>query len=541
MTTDAAQGASDAIPPGTGVLTHRQIKVVFTGLMLGMFLAALDQSIVSTALPTIVGDLGGLNKLSWVVTVYLLSSTVTTPIYGKLGDLFGRKIVFQTAISIFLLGSILSGLSRTIVELIVFRLIQGLGAGGIFTSVMSIIGDILSPRERGKYQAYLVATFTFASVSGPAIGGLLTQHLSWQWCFYVNVPIGLVTLVVTSVVLNLSFTRVRHKIDYLGVSLFCISITALLLATVWGGAEYAWTSPTMLTLILGGIGFLGVFVWWEHRATEPLVPLRLFHNRTLSLLNGAGFLVFAAMFGTIVYLPLFLQLVTGASPTSSGVLIMPNSIAGALAGIFMGRRVARTGHYRRIPILGAVLTTIAIALLTTLTPTTPFFVAALFMAFLGFGSGLAVPVMLIAIQNAVPKEDLGSATSSHLFFRSMGSSIAVAVFGSVMNARLRYWFPRLLPHGVGGHLSAAQVAFSPAAVHRLPPDVRAGIVEAFARSLHVVFICAVPLCAATIPLFLLLREIPLRTGAHVVSNEFDAEAIALGNEVGDQSVQATTG
>jgi EmrB/QacA subfamily drug resistance transporter len=508
-------------------LTHRQIKIVFTGLMLGMFLAALDQSIVATALPTIVGDLGGLNKLSWVVTVYLLSSTVSTPIYGKLGDLFGRKIVFQAAISLFLVGSMLSGLSHTIIQLIIFRLVQGLGAGGIFTSVMSIIGDILSPRERGKYQAYLTATFTFASVSGPAIGGLFTQHLSWRWCFYVNVPIGLVTLVVTSVVLNLSFTRVRHKIDYFGVMLFCTSITALLLATVWGRAEYAWTSPTMLTLIFGGIALLGVFVWWERRATEPLLPLRLFRNRTFALLNSAGFLVFAAMFGTIVYLPLFLQLVTGASPTFSGVLIMPNSLAGALAGVLMGRRVAKTGHYRKIPIFGAGLTTIALSLLTLLTPTTPFFVAAIFMTMLGFGSGLMVPVMLIAIQNAVPKEDLGSATSAHLFFRSMGSSIAVAVFGSVMNARLRYWFPRLLPHGVGNHLSAAQVAFSPAAVHLLAADVRVGIVDAFARSLHVVFICAVPLCAATIPLLILLREIPLRTGAHVVSNEFEAEASSL--------------
>ena len=505
-------------------LTHRQIQIVFSGLMLGMLLAALDQTIVATALPTIVGDLGGLNRLSWVVTAYLLASTTTTPIYGKLGDLYGRKVVFQIAISIFLVGSALSGLSHTMTQLIIFRLVQGVGAGGIFAQVMAIIGDILSPRERGKYQGYTMAVFTFASVSGPALGGLFTQHLSWRWCFYVNLPLGAVALVVTSMVLNLDFTKVPHRIDFLGAALLVLGTVPLLLVTVWGGGQFPWGSPLILTMAGGGFGFIVLFVFHERRAPEPLVPMHLFKNSTFALMNLAGFLMFAALFGTTVYLPLFLQLVTGVAPTLSGLLLMPQSLAGTIAGIFMGRRVTTTGRYKRYPLVGVVLTIAGMFLLSTMTKSTSITEAAIYMSLIGFGTGLTVPVMLIALQNAVSRHDLGTATSSNLFFRSMGSSLGVALLGSVMNARLRYWFPRLVPASAHLHLSVSSIAYSPAAVRRLPASLQAGIVDSFARSLHVVFLLAVPLAALTVPLFIAMRELPLRTDRYIGS-ALDAEAL----------------
>jgi EmrB/QacA subfamily drug resistance transporter len=489
--------------------------------MFGMFLAALDSSIVATALPTIVGDLGSLNKLSWVVTVYLLGSTVSTPIYGKLGDLYGRKIIFQAAISIFLVGSVLSGLSQSMIELIVFRLIQGLGAGGLYTSVMAIIGDIISPRERGKYQGFLVGTSTLGAVTGPAIGGALTEFASWRWCFYVNVPVALFALVVTSKVLNIPFTRVKHAIDFVGITVCSAMITAFLLVSVWGGSTYGWGSPEILGLIGGGLILAVVFVWWEDRVPDPLVPLRLFKNRTFTIMNLTGFLTYAALFGSVVYLPLFLQLVTGAPPVLSGLLLMPQSVVGACAGIFMGRRVARTGHYKRWALVGTVSLTLSAALFCTMTPSTPRILVGVFTMFVGMGADLAIPVMLMSIQNAVPKEDLGVATSTNVFFRQMGSSAAVAVLGSVMNARLRYWLPRFLPHGVGSRFAATSVAFSPISVRHLSHSLQLGIVDAFDKSLHTVFLCALPLSALTFPMFLLVKEIPLRSASHVDLQELD--------------------
>lgn len=526
-------------PLASRVLTHRQVLIIYSGLVLGLFLASLDQSIVSTALPTIVGDLGGLNKLSWVVTGYLLASTVTMPVYGKLSDLYGRKIVFQVAITIFLAGSALSGLSHTMTELIVFRIFQGLGAGGIITSAMAIIGDILSPRERGKYQGYLVATYTLAAVSGPAIGGFLTESFSWRWCFYVNVPIGMVTLVVTSVVLNLNFTRVRHRIDYLGVGLFCCAITAIMLVTVWGGGAYAWGSPEVIGTGTGGFVLLAVFVWWEGRAVEPLLPLRLLRNSTFRLYSIGGFLAMAMTFGTITYLPLFLQLVTGAAPTLSGVLIMPQSVAGSIAGIFIGRWVSKTGRYKLPPTIGAVIATIGALLLTTLNSSTPLWLTAIYMAVIGAGTGLAMPILLVAVQNAVSRDDLGTATSANMFFRQMGSAVAVAVFGSVMNARLRYWLPRLLPPG-SKHLNAASLAYSPAAVKHLPAVLRHAVVDAFARSLHPVFWLAVPVAALMVPIFAISRELPLRRDAHIFTNEVAAEAALLASDAHETTSVASS-
>lgn len=498
-------------------LTHRQIQVIYSGLMLGMLLAALDQTIVATALPTIVGDLGGLNHLSWVVTAYLLASTSSTPLYGKLGDLFGRKIVFQTAICIFLAGSMLSGLSHTMAQLIGCRAIQGLGAGGIMSLSMAITGDILSPRERGKYQAYGMSVFSLSSVAGPAIGGLFTQHLSWRWCFYVNIPLGIIALIVTTTVLRLPFRRVQHKIDFLGAALLVGGVTSILLGTVWGGRQYAWSSTHTVGAFIAGVILLLLFGLQEGRAVEPILPLRLFRNSVFRTTSAAGFLCGMALFGTTVYLPLFLQLVTGAGPTLSGLLLVPQMVGMMGGGILVGRAVSRTGKYKIYPVVGSLILPTGIFLLSRMTITTPHLLSSVFMLVTGTGMGMVMPVTLTAVQNAVSQSDLGIATSSSIFFRSMGSSFGVAVFGAIMNARLAYWFPHFVKSTGKIHVSVTSVAFSPARVYQLPLPIRNGIIEAFAHALHVVFLCAAPVALLTFPVLLGLKQLPLRSNAYVGS------------------------
>jgi EmrB/QacA subfamily drug resistance transporter len=512
-------------------MSHRRILIIFSALMLGMLLAALDQTIVATALPTIVGDLGGLNHLSWVVTAYLLTSTCSTPIYGKLGDLYGRKKIFQVAIVVFLVGSALSGASQTMTELIAFRGLQGLGAGGLMALAMAIMGDILSPRRRGRYQGYMVGTFTFASVAGPAIGGFFTEHLSWRWCFYVNIPLGLAALVVTASVLNLPFRQVRHRIDYLGAAMLVAGVSTLLLVTVWGGTVYPWGSPQVVMLALGSLAVLALFVWHESRAAEPILPMRLFRNNTFTVTNCSGFLAGMAMFGGTVYLPLFLQLVTGLSPTLSGLLLLPMMVGMTATSIMTGRLISRTGRYKVWPIAGGILMPTGMLLLSTMDPQTPVWKAGLFMLPLGMGLGLIMPVMIVAIQNAVSQEDMGAATSANVFFRSMGSAFGVAIFGAVMNSRLAYWFPRLVP--ASAHVTARAVAFSPVAVHHLPGPVQDGIIAAFANSLHTVFLVAAPIAALTLPFAFALKEVPLRDEAYIKSATFTS----VGGEGSVESLQ----
>jgi EmrB/QacA subfamily drug resistance transporter len=514
-TSPDAPDSTDAVT--TPRLTHRQIQIIYSGLMLGMLLAALDQTIVSTALPTIVGDLGGINRLAWVVTAYLLASTSSTPIYGKLGDLYGRKIVFQTAICIFLVGSMMSGLSHTMMELIGFRAVQGIGAGGIMSLSMAITGDILSPRERGKYQAYGMSVFSIASIAGPALGGLFTQHLSWRWCFYVNIPLGAIALIVTSVVLRLPFRRVEHKIDYLGAALLVGGVSAILLATTWGGSEYPWLSWQLLATVGTGVVLLVAFAAQERRAIEPLLPLRLFQNSTFRVVSAISFVVAMVLFGTTVYLPLFLQLVTGAGPTISGLLLVPQMVGMMGGGVIVGRLVAKKGRYRIYPIIGAVLLPIGMFLFSRMTPTTPHLVTSLFLFINGCGMGLIMPVTLTAVQNAVDQKDLGVATSSSVFFRSMGSAFGVAIFGAVMNARLRYWFPHFVHVTGNTRLNAASVAYSPAEVSKLSPAVRQGVIEAFGHALHVVFLVAGPIALLALPIALLVKEVPLRANAYIGS------------------------
>ncbi len=496
------------------VYTHRQIMVILGGLMLGMLLAALDQTIVATALPTIVGDLGGLNHLSWVVTAYLVASTVTTPLYGKVSDLFGRKRVFQFAIVVFLFGSALAGLSQNMLELIAFRGLQGVGAGGLITLAMTIIGDIVPPRERGRYQGYMGAVFALASVIGPLLGGFFVDQLSWRWVFYVNLPVGAVALVVTSIVLDLPSRRVSHQIDYLGTALLVGAVCSILLAVTWGGTQYAWGSTIIISLAIGGAILLAAFISVERRVAEPVLPPYLFRNRVFTVATATMFIVGLAMFGGIIYLPLFLQVVGGRSATNAGLLLLPLILGLMFTAILSGRVISRTGRYKAFPVTGMLVMAVGMYLLSTMGPTTGEVGASAYMVVLGLGLGMVMQVLVLAVQNAVDPRDLGTATGAATFLRSMGGSFGVALLGAVLSNRLATNLADLLP---GGHLppgvSPDTLKGSPAAILALPPAVRAPVVEAFARSIDTVFLVGVPIAIVGFAITLLLREVPLRSSA----------------------------
>ena len=499
--------------PAPRAYTHRQIMVILGALMSGMLLAALDQTIVATALPTIVGDLGGLNHLSWVVTAYLLASTVTTPLYGKISDLYGRKPVFQFAIVVFLAGSALAGLSQNMTELIAFRGLQGIGAGGLITLAITIIGDVVPPRERGRYQGYMGAVFALSSVIGPLLGGFFVDHLSWRWVFYVNLPVGAVALVVTSIVLDLPRRRISHRIDYLGTALLVAGVSAILLAVTWGGTQYAWGSATIVALAAGGAALLVAFVAVERRVEEPVLPPHLFRNRVFAVSTATMFIVGLAMFGGIIYLPLFLQVVGGRSATNAGLLLLPLILGLMFTSIASGRIISRTGRYKAFPVCGMLVMAAGMYLLSTMGPTTTQVQASAYMVVLGLGLGMVMQVLVLAVQNAVDPKDLGTATGAATFLRSMGGSFGVALLGAVLSNRLASNLADLLP---GGHLPAGvspdTLKGSPAAILGLPPAVRGPVVEAFARSIDTVFLVGVPIAIVGFAISLLLREVPLRSG-----------------------------
>ncbi|MDX6284974.1 MAG: hypothetical protein QOG53_459 [Frankiales bacterium] len=503
-----ATTAAAARPPVQ--MTHRQIVLVFSGLGLGMLLAALDQTIVATALPTIVGDLGGLDHLSWVVTAYLLTSTASTPLYGKISDLYGRKQVFQAAIIIFLIGSVLSGLAQNMGELIAFRAIQGLGAGGLLTLALVIVADVVSPRERGRYQGYFGAVFALASVGGPLAGGFFVDNLSWRWVFYINVPLGILALVVTSAVLNLPFRRQEHDIDYLGAGVLVAGVSALLLVTVWGGSQFAWTSPIIIALGIAGVVLLAVFFWWEQRVAEPILPPRLFHNGIFNVASTLMFVLGVSMFGAMIFLPVYLQLVHGASATASGLLLIPMMVGVLVASIGSGRLVSRLGRYKIFPVIGTALMTFGMYLLSHLTLTTSYTTFGIYIAVLGFGMGLIMQNVILAVQNSMDIRDLGVATASVTFFRAMGGAFGVAIFGAIFNSQLNHWLGKLVPAAAGKAISTGNLTASPEAVHRLPPPILDGVLQGFVHALHTLFLVGTPVAAVSFFLALMLKEVRLR-------------------------------
>ncbi len=513
-------------------LSHRQILVVFSGLMLGMLLAALDQTVVATALPTIVGDLGGLMHLSWVVTAYLLASTATTPLWGKIGDLYGRKAVLLLTIVIFLAGSALCGLARSMTALIAFRAFQGLGAGGLMSLAMAVIGDIVSPRERGRYQGYTQAVFTLASVAGPLIGGFFVDHLSWRWVFYVNLPVGLVALAMIGAVLHLPAQRTPHRIDYLGAVLLVAGVCCLLLITVWGGDQYAWSSPQILGLAAAALALIAAFLLQERRAAEPVLPLRLFRNPVFAVVTAVLLLASCALFAAITFLPMFLQIVTGANATHSGLLLLPMMLGITFAAIVSGRVITRTGRYKIFPVLGLALTTLAMYLFSTMDGETSRTTASLYMVVLGLGFGMVTQVLILAVQNAVDRRDLGTATASANFFRSLGGSVGVAVFGAVLASQLRYWLPRQVPGGLAGDLDTSTLLSSPARIHALPAAAREGVAQAVAHGVSAVFLVATPIAALALLLVFFLKEHPLRGAPHAGSGKPAQAAAAARGESG---------
>src|SRR4051812_2336806 len=502
---------------------HRQILIAFSGLVLAMLLAALDSTIVSTALPTIVSELGGLEHLAWVVTAYLLAQTIVTPIYGKLGDLYGRKIVMQSAIVLFLIGSVLCGLSQNMTELIAFRAVQGLGGGGLVVTTQAVVGDIVPPRDRGRYQGIFGAVYGLSSIAGPLLGGYFTTHWSWRWIFYINLPLGLAALIVLAATLPSVSRRISHAIDYAGAGLLAVALSSIILLSDLGGSAYPWSSPMSIGLIAVSLLAVLLFVLVERKAKEPVLPMRLFGQQTFVVTSMVGLIVGFALFGSVTYFPLYLQVVKGVSPTASGMQMIPMMGGMLVTSIASGQLISRTGRYKIFPIAGTAVMAVGLYLLSRLTPQSTSLMASLLLLVLGIGLGLVMQVLVIAVQNDVDYRDLGVATSGATLFRLVGGSLGTAILGAIFASRLTANLTRLNPGGAGA--GSAQ-NLSVQTLSRLPAAARAVYADAFTASLDTVFLVATIACAIGFVLTWLMPERPLR--ATVAANARDA-----GNEAGD--------
>ena len=524
-------------------LTHKEIMFVLSGLMVGLLLAALDQTIVSTALKSIVEDFDGLAHYTWVVTAYLLTSTASTPLYGKISDLYGRRPVFQFAIITFLIGSFAAGASTSMEQLIAFRAVQGLGAGGLMSLTFVIIGDIISPRERGKYQGYFGGVWGLSSVAGPLLGGYFSDHAQilgvsgWRWIFYINLPFGIAALILTSIFLHIPKVKREHSIDYLGALLLVSGVSSLLLGLSVYGPQDGWQNSKTLLTIATAIVLMLLFIFQESRAKEPIIPLTLFKNHTFSVTSVMAFIIGAGMFGAIIMLPLYFQIVKGDSATSAGLKLIPFMIGIVTFSIVSGKLITKHGHYKRFPIMGLSLMTVGLFMLSTLTQTTPFWQLAIYAVLIGAGLGLSMQTIVIALQNSVEFRDMGVATSANTFFRSIGATMGVALFGTVYASRLAHNLPieieKLRASNPAALVGATPEKFealkdNTAVLQTFTPELQAGIINAFVNSFHVVFLASVPITIIGFFIAFMLRETPLRTGVGHQAAKEESAGEALG-------------
>jgi EmrB/QacA subfamily drug resistance transporter len=498
-----------AAPPATS--DRRSILLVFAGLMLTMLLASLDQTIFSTALPTIVGELNGVNLMLWVITIYILASTIMLPIYGKLGDLMGRKGLFITAISIFILGSIIGGFAQDMTWLIIGRGVQGLGGGGLMLLSQAIIADVVPARERGRYMGIMGGVFALSSVAGPLLGGWFTDGIGWRWGLWMNIPLGVLAIVSAVFFLRLpAHRRKRARVDVAGMALLGITSTLLVLVSTWGGTKYDWNSPQILGMGAGTLAAAAAFIWVEHNAEHPIMSLHLFKDRNFNLTTAAGLITGIAMFGTLAYLPTFLQMVTGANATQAGFLMIPMMAGLLVTSIVSGQLVSRTGRYKWLPITGMFIVAGALVLLSTMTAAMPVWVICAYLAIMGIGLGTCMQILVLIVQNQFPNSEVGMATASNNYFRQIGASLGSAVVGSLFAHRLAQLLTERLSDA-GAHASGGINSLTPAIVRRLPEQLRGTVVGAYNDALTPIFLFMVPLLLLAAILLFFIKEIPLAT------------------------------